>query len=163
MLLCLMPCFYCDTTQAWKLPSKWQRSLISAAGIYVEVIIAIVSTLGWLLLNEGTLSLICFNLAIVCSVSTLFLNANPLLRTMVITSYPIWGVPNLHEQSRAALKQVFSRFVHLQSAHRSTFDGNPILLSLFAVASWLYRVFVMVSILWMIWTFLPPLGLQFLS
>lgn len=164
MLLCLIPCFYCDTTQAWKLASKWQRALISAAGIYVELIIAIIAALGWLILNDGTLSLICLNLAIICSVSTLFLNANPLLRYdgYYILS-DLWGVPNLHEQSRTALKYMFSRCILLQPATRPKFDANPMLLSLFAILSWLYRVFVMLTILWMIWTILPPMGLRLLS
>ncbi len=40
MLLCMAPCLYCDTTDSWKLSSKWQRAGIAAAGMYVEWILA---------------------------------------------------------------------------------------------------------------------------
>ena len=164
LLLCFMPCFYCDTTDAWRLPSKWQRAVISAAGIYVELIIALLATIGWLTLNESTLSFICLNLMIVCSVSTLLLNANPLLRYdgYYILS-DLWGVPNLHEQSKTAFWRVFSRFVMLQSPQPVRLDGNSLLLVAFAIFSWLYRIFVTLAILWMVWTVLPPIGLKLLS
>ncbi|MCU0712731.1 MAG: hypothetical protein MUC43_11770 [Pirellula sp.] len=164
LLLCLMPCFYCDTTDAWRLPCKRQRAIISAAGIYVELIIAILATIGWLVLNDSTLSFICLNLMIVCSVSTVLLNANPLLRYdgYYILS-DLWGVPNLHEQSRTAFWQMFSRFVLLQPPQPVALDRNPLPLAGFAIVSWVYRVFIMIAILWMVWTILPPMGLQFIS
>ena len=33
MLLVFAPCLYCDVSDAWRLPSKWRRIAISAAGI----------------------------------------------------------------------------------------------------------------------------------
>ena len=164
LLLCLMPCFYCDTTDAWRLPSKRQRAIVSAAGIYVELLIAVTATIGWLILNEGTMSFLCLNLMIVCSVSTVLLNANPLLRYdgyFILSD--LWGVPNLHEQSRTAFRQFFSRYLLLQPSQSVAVDGNAMLLTLFAILSWVYRVFIMSAILWMVWTILPPLGLQFVS
>ncbi|MEO8269016.1 MAG: hypothetical protein ABI557_04805, partial [Aureliella sp.] len=35
LFLCLAPCLYCDTSDSWKLPSKWQRATIAAAGMIV--------------------------------------------------------------------------------------------------------------------------------
>src|SRR4029079_16873207 len=32
MLLAFSPCLYCDVSDAWRLPSKWQRIAVSAAG-----------------------------------------------------------------------------------------------------------------------------------
>ena len=37
MVLVLTPCLYCNVSDSWMLPSKWQRAAIGAAGIYVEV------------------------------------------------------------------------------------------------------------------------------
>src|SRR5205823_8786886 len=36
LFLVFSPCLYCNVSDAWTLPSKWKRIIISAAGIYVE-------------------------------------------------------------------------------------------------------------------------------
>ena len=40
MLLVFAPCLYCNVSDAWTLPARWQRIAISAAGMYVECVIA---------------------------------------------------------------------------------------------------------------------------
>ena len=40
LLLCLSPAMYCNVSDAWTLPNKWHRIIISFAGIYVELMIA---------------------------------------------------------------------------------------------------------------------------
>ena len=40
MILVLTPCLYCNVSDSWMLPNKWQRAAIGAAGIYVEVVLA---------------------------------------------------------------------------------------------------------------------------
>ena len=47
LLLCLSPCLYCNVTDAWMLPNKWKRILISFAGIYVELMMAAAATFIW--------------------------------------------------------------------------------------------------------------------
>ena len=36
MVLVLTPCLYCNVSDSWLLPNKWQRASIGAAGMYVE-------------------------------------------------------------------------------------------------------------------------------
>ena len=38
---------YCNVSDAWTLPNKWQRIIISFAGIYVELVIAAIATFVW--------------------------------------------------------------------------------------------------------------------
>src|SRR5207244_1892804 len=47
LLLCLSPAMYCNVSDAWTLPNKWHRIIISAAGIYVELMIAAAATFIW--------------------------------------------------------------------------------------------------------------------
>ncbi len=81
LFLCLSPCLYCNVSDAWTLPSKWRRIIISFAGIYVELVIASIATFVWWntpahpFLNHLSLSLM-----VVCSISTFVFNANPLMR-----------------------------------------------------------------------------------
>ena len=81
LILCFSPCLYCNVTDAWTMPGKWRRILISAAGIYVELMVAAIATFVWwnttgnFFLHQLSLSLM-----VVCSVSTVVFNGNPLLR-----------------------------------------------------------------------------------
>lgn len=160
LFLCLTPCFYCETTDAWKLPSKWQRAMVAAAGIYVEIILAIVAAIVWLMSYEGTLHLVAFNLMLICSLSTILVNANPLFRFdgyFILSD--LWQVPNLHEQSRNAVKLLFDKFIMLRRTANVSLDANPWLLATFAIASTLYRISMFIGILWFCWTYLPSVGM----
>ncbi len=160
LILCLMPCFYCDTTDAWRLPSRWQRIVVSAAGIYIELLMATLASFVWLTTSNDVLSLLSMNIMFVCSFSTIFINGNPFLRYdgYYILS-DLWGVPNLHEQSRLALRRLLGRLLHSTQATSNTLDGNLGALSLFAIVSGCYRLFIASVILWLCWTYLPPMGL----
>ncbi|MBU6296142.1 MAG: hypothetical protein KJS91_15785, partial [Planctomycetes bacterium] len=47
LLLCFSPALYANVSDAWTLPNKWHRIIISAAGIYVELVIASIATFVW--------------------------------------------------------------------------------------------------------------------
>ncbi len=47
LFLCFSPALYCNVSDAWTLPNKWHRIIISGAGIYVELIIAAIATFIW--------------------------------------------------------------------------------------------------------------------
>ena len=80
MLLVLMPVPYVDASSANVLRSRWQRALIGAAGMLVELFVAALAFYVWLLVEPGLLRAVCFNVMLVAGVSTLIFNGNPLLR-----------------------------------------------------------------------------------
>ena len=55
MLLVLTPCLYCNVSDSWMLPNKWQRAIIGAAGMYVEVVLASIATFLWWFSDRATL------------------------------------------------------------------------------------------------------------
>lgn len=83
MGLCFMvmvPMLYTDVSDAWRLPSRRQRLAIDAAGIIVEVCIACVATLLWVLLPEGSAKSIAALLATTSWLMSIGLNLNPFMR-----------------------------------------------------------------------------------
>ena len=46
-LFFLLPCLYTNVSDVWLVPNKWRRIAVSAAGIYVELLLAAVATLVW--------------------------------------------------------------------------------------------------------------------
>ena len=104
LLIAFMPCLYCDTSDSWRL-SRHRRAAIAGAGIYIEIGLAVIAGAVWLIVKpDSTMSLWAAGCMVLCSLSTVLVNGNPLLRyDGYYALSDLWGVPNLHEQSREAL------------------------------------------------------------
>jgi putative peptide zinc metalloprotease protein len=163
MFLVFAPCLYCNVSDAWLMPSKWHRAAIGAGGIYVEMCLASVCTFLWWFSEPGMPNTVCLNIVFVCSVSTLLVNGNPLLRYdgYYILS-DILEVPNLRQQSMSIIKQWLSRWAMgteivnermLPHRHRG-------LLAVYAISAVIYRFFVVAAILWFLHQALEPYGLS---
>ena len=151
LLLVFTPCLYCDVSDAWSIASKWRRIAVSAAGIVVEACLAAAATFLWWFSAAGAFHTFCLHVMIVCSVSTLLLNGNPLLRYDGYYVLADWlEVPNLGQQSQALLNRLMSWFFLgiVQPADRSLPRRSRGLLVAYAVVSALYRWLVVLSILW---------------
>jgi putative peptide zinc metalloprotease protein len=166
MLLCFMPTFYCNVTDSWLLPNKWQRAAIGAAGIYVELVLATTAVFVWRFTEPGVLHALALNVVFVCSVSTLVFNANPLLR---YDGYYIAGdvfeVTNLGSKARDALRRMLGRACLGLKYEPDPFapTEHASLFILYAVASSVYRAVVFVSIVWFLNEFFKPYRLDFIG
>ena len=165
LFLLFMPCLYCDTSDSWKLPSRWRRAGIAAAGIYIELLLATLAGIVWLLAASGTpLQIIAGNIMLICSLSTVLVNGNPLLRYdgyYVLSD--LWRVPNLHEQSMEALQGVLDEWFKGVPFPATRWDAKPYHLAAFGVAAWCYRQFVLVMICWLAWTMCANSGVHLLG
>ena len=109
LLLCFSPALYCNVTDAWTLPSKWQRIIISAAGIYVELVIAAIATfVWWYTPSQPFIHNLSLSLMVVCSVSTVVFNGNPLMRFDGYYVLSDWmEIPNLREKANKFITNWF--------------------------------------------------------
>ena len=80
MLLVFYPVPYVDVSNASAYVSKWQRVLVGAAGMLAELFVAALAFYLWLALEPGLARGMAYDVAVLASVTTLFFNANPLLR-----------------------------------------------------------------------------------
>jgi putative peptide zinc metalloprotease protein len=167
LFLCLSPCMYCNVSDSWTLPDKWKRIIISSAGIYVELIIASLATFVWWntpgypLINNLSLSLM-----VVCSVSTVVFNANPLMRYDGYYILADWlEIPNLRDRSNKFLKnlslQVFLGVEVPEEAYMALW--RRVLFVVYAIVSYIYRWVVTFSILYFMYSFLKPYKLGVVS
>ena len=112
MLLLLAPAAYVDVTSSWRFCSKWQRIIVAAAGMYVELLAASLAVVGWKCSSPGMFHWLCFDVAIMAGLQSLLFNGNPLLR---FDGYFILAdaleIPNLHSQGRQYLSYLFERYV----------------------------------------------------
>ena len=165
MLLVFTPCLYCNVSDAWLLPSKWKRIAISAAGIYVELMLASLCLFLWSYTEPGLLNSICLNLVVICSVNTLLFNGNPLLR---FDGYFILAdlleSPNLNEQSMSVLRHSVGRLlgIEINQSPLTPLHGRWLLAG-YAIIATVYRCFLVVAILWFCHHVLRNHGLALLS
>lgn len=150
MLLVLTPVPYVDASSSSAFRSKWQRMLVGAAGMLVELFLAAVALFVWLSAEPGLVRALAYNTMIVAGISTLLFNANPLLR---FDGYYILAdfleIPNLRTRCTAYLVYLTERYLfgrrdaeppEATAAERAWFVG-------FGVASMVYRALVVVGIL----------------
>lgn len=98
LLLYLMPCFYCNVSDAWLLPERRKRLWVTAAGGFCDLCLWALALFAWRLTPPGDL----FNrLAwVLLSVvgTRIFLNLNPLLKLDGYYLLADWvEVPNLQQ------------------------------------------------------------------
>ena len=166
MLLVLTPCLYCNVSDSWRLPNKWHRAAIGAAGMYVELILATIATFVWWFVQPGAIQDICLQIMLVCSVSTLLFNGNPLLRFdgYYILS-DILEIPNLYQKSTKALTTLLGRhWLGLEIPDDQLMPTNrPWAFASYTIAAFLYRWFILFSIIWFLMIWLEPYGLESLG
>ncbi len=162
MLLVGSPTLYCDVTDSWRLPSKWQRILISSAGMLVELVLAAIATIVWWRSDAGLVSLLAAQTMFVCSVGTLGFNLNPLLRCDGYYILSDWlEVPNLWQDSRGLLqRKVYHWLFGLDLGEDATLPAKwqPWLLA-YAAGSIVYSVLLTITILTFLFQILEPHGL----
>ena len=166
MFLVLTPCLYCNVSDSWMLPSRWHRAAIGAAGMYVEVVIASICTFIWWFSEPGLLNYICLNVMFVSSVSTILFNANPLLRYdgYYILS-DLMEVPNLRQKATTILTSKLRWWCLGIEEQEDPFlpKRNQWLFAVYTVASFFYRWFVLLSILFFLNKVFEPYGLKVLG
>src|SRR5438552_7675915 len=167
LFLCFSPCMYCNVSDAWTLPSKWKRIIISFAGIYVELMIAAIATFVWWnspghpFVNNLSLSLM-----IVCSVSTVVFNGNPLMRYDGYYVLADWlEIPNLRDKSNRYLQRiVMDHCLGIEVQPEPYMElGRRILFVSYAIISYVYRWVITFSILYFMSQFLKPYKLGVVS
>lgn len=101
MFLIFTPLPYMDASQAWSFRSRWERALVGAAGMIVELYLAAIGAVIWVNTGAGLINSLAFNVMIIGSVSSLLFNGNPLLRfDAYYILVDLIDIPNLHRKAQ---------------------------------------------------------------
>jgi putative peptide zinc metalloprotease protein len=149
MILTFMPAPYVDATAAGVVPDKWRRALIGAAGMVVELTIAIGAMAVWLNAQPGLARSIAYDVMLIASVSTIVFNGNPLLR---FDAYYILSdlleIPNLAARAQRYYGYLAQRYLFGLTAAQipASTRAEQFWFLLYAPASLAYRIFVVIGI-----------------
>ena len=146
------PVLYTDTSDAWKIPERRKRLAIGAAGVSVEMAIAVLSLFLWSVSPEGSLKSAFFLLATTTWLLSILVNFNPFMR---FDGYYLLSdlieLPNLEKRSFAMARwwlreKLFGFGVSSPEPYRRW-------LVLFAFGVWLYRFFLFLGIALLVYGF----------
>ncbi len=80
LLILFVPLPYIDVSQSSFFPQKYQRMVVAAAGMIFELSISVVALMVWVATDSILLKDVCMNVILIGAVSSVFFNANPLLK-----------------------------------------------------------------------------------
>ena len=105
MLIYFEPAFFCNVNDAWTFPELRARLWVTAAGSWIQLVVASLGAVVWWAATPGTLvSEVAFAAVFVGGITTVFMNVNPLIPLdgyYALSDY--LEVPNLRQRSSAHL------------------------------------------------------------
>jgi putative peptide zinc metalloprotease protein len=148
MFLVLMPVPYVDASSANAFRQTWRRVLVGAAGMVVELFIAAVALFLWLEVQPGLVRAVLYNVMLIAGISTVLFNANPLLR---FDGYYILAdliqIQNLRQRGQQYLAYLAeTRLFGLKLPEFEASRGEKRWFVLYTIASFIYRMFIMLAI-----------------
>jgi len=154
--LVLFPVLYTDTTDSWKLKSKYKRLRIVLAGLKVELYLAMIATFLWSFTPDGIINSILFMVATTSWITSILLNVSPFMRFDGYYALSDWSASeNLQPRSFAMAKWYIRRAVlglqeeapeYLSLKKRNFFI-------IFAILTWIYRFFLFLGIAVLVYYF----------
>ena len=157
ILLAFIPTLYCNVSDAWTFPERWKRLLVSFGGVYVEIILATIALVVWMLTGPGFLNAMMFNIVLLCSVNTVLVNGNPLLRyDGYYLLSDLMEEPNLHQKAQQAFTYQWKSWFWVPKRT----ENFPLWISWYSILSFFYRWFVVGSIIVIVYLYLRSLGLR---
>jgi putative peptide zinc metalloprotease protein len=113
MLIYFEPAFYCNVNDSWTFPELRQRMWVTAAGSWIQMVIAALAAIVWWFTTPGTLvNDIAVTGVLIGGITTVLANANPLIPLdgyYALSDY--LEVPNLRQRAFGYLSWAFKRRV----------------------------------------------------
>lgn len=148
-LLIIWPLFYTDTTDAWRLTDRHKRLKIGAAGVLLELTVAIYATFLWTFFEPGPVRSVLFLLATATWLTSLAVNLNPFMRFdgyYLLSDW--WDISNLQPRAFAVGRWYLRRILFgiITPAPDELPRGKRRLLFCYGVATWCYRLIIFTAI-----------------
>ena len=149
MLLVFAPSPYVDASASLAFRSKWERALVGASGMLVEIALAALALFAWLAIEPGFGRSLAFNVMTVAGVSTLIFNGNPLLRyDGYYILCDVLEIPNLGQRANQYYGWLTRRFAfgERETPPPLASVGERAWFVAYAPAAYVYRIAVAIGI-----------------
>ncbi|MFT6040659.1 MAG: putative peptide zinc metalloprotease protein [Gammaproteobacteria bacterium] len=148
MMIAGAPLAYMDASSSWGFNKKYKRILVCLAGMYIEVGLAAIAMVLWVVTPPGVMRSVLHNIVMLASITTVMMNINPLMRYdgyYALTD--AMEMPNLRARSSAYTLGILKRI--LVGVRAPAIREGPLMKAffvVFGVASALYKLTIVLSI-----------------
>jgi putative peptide zinc metalloprotease protein len=149
MFLVGVPVPYVDATASSAFSSRWQRALVGAAGVFVELFLASLAMFAWNLIEPGAVRALVFNVMLIAGVSSLFFNGNPFLRfDAYYVMSDLLEIPNLGVRANQYWGYLIQSrlFGRTEADNPASAPGEAPWLAFYAVGAFVNRILITLSI-----------------
>jgi putative peptide zinc metalloprotease protein len=149
LFLAFIPCPYVDASAATAFRNTWQRIMVGAAGMFVELFLAALALLVWLNVEPGMVRTAMYDIMFLAGISTVLFNGNPLLR---YDGYYMFAdyleIPNLRVRAQAYLYYLWERYAfgRQEATTESATASERGWFVCYGITAWLYRLVVFVAV-----------------
>ena len=163
ILLVFSPTLYCDVSDSWMLPNKWQRIVIGGAGMYIEVIVSSFALFGWWFTQPGLVNHLLLNVFFISSITTVVFNLNPLMKyDGYYMLSDLLEIPNLSRKAQRLTQEAFAWYCLGIRPNPDPFmpvEGRFWFI-VYSISSAIYRWVVLFGITLFLYVVLKPYELQ---
>ncbi len=161
LVMFFMPCLYCNVSDAWLLPERRKRLLVTLAGGYCDLCVWALAVFVWRLTPPESLTNYLAFVALTVLAGRILFNFNPFLKLDGYYLLGDWlGVHNLLERGQDRAKAHLRRL--LWGAPRPPADSQGRTLTLYGLASWGFGLAFLSAavfgVLKSLWVWLGPAG-----
>ncbi|TRO11744.1 HlyD family efflux transporter periplasmic adaptor subunit [Stutzerimonas nitrititolerans] len=145
----MLPMFYTDVSDAWRVNDRRSRLLIGAGGVLAELLLASIALLAWSLLPDGPARTAAFMLASATWITTLVINLNPFMRfDGYFLLSDLWDVDNLQGRGFALCRWHLREtlFGYGEPAPEPWSPAMQRKLLIWGYGSWLWRAALFIGI-----------------
>lgn len=148
LFLLFTPMAYVNVTSMWRFGNRWQRIIVAAAGMYVELFLSFIGLIIWQK-YPGVAGDIGFKTFMMASVTTILFNANPLMRFdgyFILSD--LLNIPNLYTKGT---KWFGDRFKHWFFGTPKTPNlyaaGERRIVQVYGVLAWFWKSTISISLI----------------
>ncbi|WP_430450751.1 efflux RND transporter periplasmic adaptor subunit [Rhodopirellula europaea] len=144
----MTPLAYVDVSSCWRLPSRWSRIGVAAAGMFIEGLIASLAIGGWMLSDDEMFRWWCHHVILTAGLSTILFNANVLMRfDGYFMLSDVMDVPNLATEANQSVRQFLRRWFLGDASWNSSHTGwRRLAVFVYGWSAVAWRVLVCVSL-----------------
>jgi len=149
MFLVFIPVPYVEASASYAFGNKYHRMLVGGVGILTELFLAAVAMVVWVLVEPGAVRVLAFNVMLICGISTVLFNGNPLLRfDAYYVLADLLEIPDLGRKSNRQLGYLLKHYLLglRDEAPPARSNREGFWLILYSISAFAYRMFIMLTI-----------------
>jgi putative peptide zinc metalloprotease protein len=149
MFLVLTPVPYVDASASLAFRSKWQRMLVGAVGVGVELFMAACALMVWVSVEPGSVRSVAYNVILIAGISSILFNGNPLLRyDGYYVLADLLEIPNLATRGSQYVLYLIQRYPFgvKQAEPPLSTKGERVWFVIYTILSFCYRILIYIGI-----------------